>query len=46
MRLYVREGRTNCIKATNFHRKSGGAEWRDLQFTWPLMEMFLLSAFP
>src|SRR5580698_5344111 len=30
MRLSVRERRMMCINATKFHRKSGGAEWRDL----------------
>jgi len=39
-----------CVNATNFHRKSGGAQptcpgvpWRDLQFraTQPLMPQFL-----
>jgi hypothetical protein len=29
-----------CTNATNFHRKSGVAQWRDLQFYGPLMEMF------
>jgi hypothetical protein len=29
--------RTN---ATKFHRKSGGAERRDLQFNGPILEMF------
>jgi hypothetical protein len=26
--------------ATKFHRKSGVAEWRDLQFSGSLVEMF------
>jgi hypothetical protein len=30
----------NCDNATKFHRKSGGAKWRDLQFYGPLLEMF------
>jgi hypothetical protein len=29
-----------CINATKFHRKSGGAKRRDLQFDGPLLEMF------
>jgi hypothetical protein len=28
------------VNATNFHRKSGGAQPRDLQFREPLLEMF------
>jgi hypothetical protein len=40
VRLSVRERRMKCISATKFHRKSGGAKWRDLQFCGPLMEMF------
>jgi hypothetical protein len=27
------------ISATKFHRKSGVAKWRDLQFSGPLVEM-------
>jgi hypothetical protein len=33
-----------CTNATKFHRKSGGAEWRDLQFKGPILEMFSESA--
>ena len=29
-----------CDDASKFHRKSGGAKWRDLQFRRPLLEMF------
>jgi hypothetical protein len=29
-----------CTNATKVNRKSGGAEWRDLQFRGPLLEMF------
>jgi hypothetical protein len=29
------------INATKFHRKSGGAERRDLQFSGPLVEMLI-----
>src|SRR5580698_1318887 len=32
VRLSVRERRMKCINATKFHRKSGGAQWRDLLF--------------
>jgi len=32
-----------CDNATKFHRKSGGAQWRDLQFSEPLLEMFFDS---
>jgi hypothetical protein len=28
------------IGATGLHGKSGGAEWRDLRFSGPLLEMF------
>src|SRR3984885_11720059 len=31
MRLSVRERRMKCTSATKFHRKSGGAQWRDLR---------------
>jgi hypothetical protein len=37
---FRKEGRMKCINATKFHRKSGGAQWRDLQFCRPLLEMF------
>jgi hypothetical protein len=29
-----------CDNATKFHRKSEVAQWRDLQFRGPLLEMF------
>jgi hypothetical protein len=28
-----------CTSATKFHRKSGVAKWRDLQFSGPSVEM-------
>ena len=28
------------INATGLHRKSGGAQWRDLRFSGPFLEMF------
>jgi hypothetical protein len=40
VRLSVRERRMKCDNATKFHRKSGVAKWRDLQFNGPPMEMF------
>jgi hypothetical protein len=39
VRLSVRERRMSCINAITFHRKSGGAKWRDLQFRGPFLEM-------
>jgi hypothetical protein len=36
VRLSVRERRMKCTSATEFHRKSGGAEWRDLLFSFLL----------
>jgi hypothetical protein len=36
VRLSVRERRMKCINATKFHRKPGGAQWRDLLFCHPL----------
>jgi hypothetical protein len=35
-----------CTNATKFHRKSGVAKWRDLQFRGPLLEMFLRQDLP
>jgi hypothetical protein len=32
-----------CTNATKFHRKSGVAKWRDLQFYGPVLEMFFSS---
>jgi hypothetical protein len=29
---FRKEGRMKCTNATKFHRKSGGAQWRDLLF--------------
>jgi hypothetical protein len=40
VRLSVRERRMKCTNATKFHRKSGGAKSRDLQFYGPVLEMF------
>jgi hypothetical protein len=37
---FRKEGRMKCTNATKFHRKSGVAQWRDLQFCGPLLEMF------
>jgi hypothetical protein len=37
---FRKEGRMQCTNAAKFHRKSGGAQWRDLQFRGPLLEMF------
>src|ERR1700744_4876406 len=35
-----RESRMQFINATTLHRKSGGAQWRDLLFSGPLLRMF------
>src|SRR6201996_7450108 len=35
-----KESRTVFINATTPHRKSGGAQWRDLLFSRPLLRMF------
>ena len=40
MRLSLKERRTEYINATNLDRKSGGAQWRDLRFSDPFLEMF------
>ena len=37
---FRKEGRLKFGNATKFHRKSGIAQWRDLQFNEPLVEMF------
>ena len=37
---FGKEGRMKCTNAIKFHRKSGGAQWRDLQFYGPFLEMF------
>jgi hypothetical protein len=34
VRLSVRERRMKCISVTKFHRKSGVAQWRDLQLLY------------
>ena len=36
---FRKEGRKKRINATKSYRKSGGAQWRDLLFRRPLMEM-------
>ena len=41
---FRKEGRMKCINTTKFHRKSGGAEWSDLQFYGPFLEMFSVGA--
>jgi len=33
----------DCNNATKSNRKSGVAEWRDLQFRGPLLEMFFTA---
>jgi hypothetical protein len=33
-----------CTNATNLHRKSGAAQWRDQQFNGSLVEMFFYGA--
>jgi hypothetical protein len=35
-----KESRMQTLKATGLHRKSGGAQWRDLRFSGPFLEMF------
>ena len=35
-----RESRMQIPNATGLHRKSGGAQWRDLRFSGPFLEMF------
>jgi hypothetical protein len=35
-----------CDNATKFHRKSGGAQWRDLPFSGLVLEMFLDRTYP
>jgi hypothetical protein len=46
VRLSVRERRMKCTNATKFHRKSGGAKSRDLQFYGPVLEMFFHTGQP
>jgi hypothetical protein len=36
----LKESRMQIIKATGRHGKSGGAEWRDLRSSGPVLEMF------
>ncbi len=38
-----KESRMQIIKATGLHGKSGGAQWRDLRFSGPFLEMFFLK---
>jgi hypothetical protein len=37
---FRKEGRMKCTNASKFHRKSGVAKWRDLQFGGRFVEMF------
>jgi hypothetical protein len=37
---FRKEGRMKCTSATKFHRKSGVAQWRNLQFNRPVLEVF------
>jgi hypothetical protein len=37
---FRKEGRMKCDNATKSNRKSGVAQWRDLQFRGPVLEMF------
>ena len=39
------ERRMKFAGAIKFHRKSGGAEWRDLQFSGPLLEKTFRTSF-
>src|ERR1700723_2306228 len=43
---FLKEGRMKCENDTRFHRKSGVAQWRDLQFRGPVLEMFLTRTSP
>src|ERR1700677_4206024 len=36
----LKRNRMQIIKATGLDRKSGGAQWRDLRFSGPFLEMF------
>ncbi len=40
------ESRMQIINATDLDRKSGGAQWRDLRFSGPFLEMFFDRADP
>src|ERR1700761_7387906 len=42
----LRESRMQFINATSLHRKSGGAQWRDLLFSGLLLRMFFDRADP
>jgi hypothetical protein len=37
---FRKEGRRKYTNATKVNRKSGVAQWRDLQFNGPFLEMF------
>src|SRR6202043_3922626 len=37
---FSKESRMKFARATNIYRKSGVAEWRDLRFRGPFVEMF------
>jgi hypothetical protein len=39
-----RESRMQIINATGFHRKFGGAEWRDLVLSGPFLEIFSIGS--
>ena len=39
-----KESRMQIIEATGLRRKSGGAEWRDLRFSGPCVEMFFYDS--
>jgi hypothetical protein len=41
---FRKEGRMKCTSAIKLHRKSGGAQWRDLQFSGLVLEMFSTGA--
>jgi len=38
--LRVKKAACQIIKATGLHRKSGGAQWRDLRFSGSFPEVF------
>jgi hypothetical protein len=39
-----KESRMQIIEATGLHRKSGGAQWRDLRFNGPFLGIFFERA--
>ena len=41
---FRKEGRMKCTSAIKLHRESGGAQWRDLQFSGLVLEMFSTGA--